>query len=155
MKGNQTYKEMYFRVRKYGESDCCTVIALCAVTGLSFKRSLHKLKKLGRQDRKGTWMHYEAIRREGYDLIRTPRGEGLTLSKFAEIYNQGRYIVYTRAHAIGIVDGWISDHCNEEILGHKSRRIVVYAHKVVAGNNTPEMKTRSQVQKFIHFGDIK
>ena len=81
-------------------------------------------------------MLYEVIRRQGYDMQEVVNTKGMTVSKFAELYPKGMYLLHVRGHAVAVADGVINDHTNEEILKHKSKRRIKNCHQIIKQDNT-------------------
>jgi hypothetical protein len=132
----QPYKQLDKQANKKHDYNCCTVIATATVCEMSYNRTYKKLERVGRKHRRGTWMFYEVIRRQGYDMQKVENTRGMTVSKFAELYPKGTYLLHVRAHAIAIVDGVINDHTNEEILKHKSKRRIKHCHQIIKQDNS-------------------
>ena len=132
----QTYEQLNKQAIKKRDHNHCTVIATATVCEMSYNRAYKKLERVGRMHRRGTWMFYEVIRRQGYDMQQVKNTRGMTVSKFAELYPKGTYLLHVREHAIAIVDGVINDHTNEEILKHKSKRRIKHCHQIIKQDNS-------------------
>ena len=131
----QTYQQLNKQAIKKRDYGYCTVIATATVCEMSYNRTYKKLERVGRKHRRGTWMFYEVIRRQGYDMQKVENTRGMTVSKFAELYPKGTYLLHVRAHAIAIVDGVINDHTSEEVLKRKSKRRIKNCHQIIKQDN--------------------
>jgi hypothetical protein len=149
----QDYKTLRKEATKKRDANCCTVIATATVCELSYARAYKKLSRVGRVHRRGTWMMYEVIRRQGYDMQLLAEVKGMTISRFAELYPRGTYVLHVLGHAVAIVDGIINDHTSEQELGYKSKRRIKHCHRVVKQDNShiQPMKTNHQVFKFLGY----
>ena len=61
----QTYEQLNKQAIKKRDYNHCTVIATATVCEMSYNRAYKKLERVGRMHRRGTWMFYEVIRRQG------------------------------------------------------------------------------------------
>jgi len=132
----QPYKQLDKQANKKHDHNCCTVIATATVCEMSYNRTYKKLERVGRKHRRGTWMFYEVVRRQGYDMQKVENIRGMTVSKFAELYPKGTYLLHVRAHAIAIVDGVVNDHTSEEVLKRKSKRRIKNCHEIIKQDNS-------------------
>ena len=149
----QSFSKLDFQARKNGDNNYCSVIATATVCKLSYRRAYKKLERVGREHGRGTFMIYEVVRRQGYDLQLLEDVRGMTVSKFVELHPRGTYLLHTHAHVIAIVDGVINDHSDETRQGYKSRRRIKHCHKVVLQNNShiPEMKNKMDALRFLGY----
>jgi hypothetical protein len=132
----QTYEQLNKQAIKKRDHNHCTVIATSTVCEISYDRAYKKLERVGRKHRRGTWMFYEVVRRQGYDMQKVENTRGMTVSKFAELYPKGTYLLHVRAHAIAIVNGVINDHTSEQVLKRKSKRRIKNCHQIIKQDNT-------------------
>ena len=132
----QPYEQLDKQANKKQDNNCCTVIATATVCEMSYNRAYKKLQRVGRKHRRGTWMFYEVVRRQGYDMQKVENTRGMTVSKFAELYPKGTYLLHVRAHAIAIVNGVINDHTSEQVLKRKSKRRIKNCHQIIKQDNT-------------------
>lgn len=132
----QPYKRLKKQASKKHDYNYCTVIATSTVCEMSYNRAYKKLERVGRKHRRGTWMLYEVIRRQGYDMQEVENTKGMTVSKFAELYQKGTYLLHVRAHVVAIVDGVINDHTSEEVLKRKSKRRIKNCHEIIKQDNS-------------------
>ena len=148
----QPYKQLDKQANKKRDDNYCTVIATSTVCEMSYNRAYKKLQRVGRKHRRGTWMLYEVIRRQGYDMQEVANTKSMTVSKFAELYPRGTYLLHVRAHVVAVVDGVINDHTSEEVLKRKSKRRIKNCHKIIKQDNShiKPFKDYRAVQKFLN-----
>jgi hypothetical protein len=92
-----------------GEKNDCSVIAIMAVTGCTYKQAWEALRSVGRLNGEGAtqFQMIRAIKSLGWGAVGfTPLGN-VTLAKVAKDRSKGRIIAYTSNHAIAIKDGAI------------------------------------------------
>ena len=147
----QPYKQLDKQASKKHDYNCCTVIATATVCEMSYNRAHKKLERVGRKHRHGTFMLYEVIRRQGYDMQEVENTRGMTVSKFAELYQKGTYLLHVRAHVVAVVDGVINDHTSEEVLKRKSKRRIKNCHEIIKQDNShiKPFKNRQAVLRFL------
>lgn len=111
-----------FRTVK-GESNDCSVTALAIATGVGYTKAWQVLRDLGREKKRGV---YNGIIRKaavnlGFSAIDWQPAKPITLAKFIKIHKRGRFIAYTKDHAVSVVDGKLFDanmtHGNTLIMG--------------------------------------
>ena len=148
----QPYKQLDKQANKKRDDNYCTVIATSTVCEMSYNRAYKKLQRVGRKHRRGTWMLYEVIRRQGYDMQEVANTKSMTVSKFAELYPRGTYLLHVRAHVVAVVDGVINDHTSEEVLKRKSKRRIKNCHEIIKQDNShiKPFKDYRAVQKFLN-----
>jgi hypothetical protein len=148
----QPYKQLDKQAHKKRDDNYCTVIATSTVCEMSYDRAYKKLQRVGRKHRRGTWMLYEVIRRQGYDMQEVANTKSMTVSKFAELYPRGTYLLHVRGHVVAVVDGIINDHTSEEVLKRKSKRRIKNCHEIIKQDNShiKPFKDYRAVQKFLN-----
>lgn len=132
----QSYEQLDKQANKKRDNNYCTVIATSTVCEMSYNRAYKKLQRVGRKHRRGTWMLYEVIRRQGYDMQEVANTKNMTVSKFAELYPRGTYLLHVREHVVAVVDGVINDHTSEEVLKRKSKRRIKNCHEIIKQDNS-------------------
>lgn len=148
----QPYKQLDKQANKKRDDNYCTVIATSTVCEMSYNRAYKKLQRVGRKHRRGTWMLYEVIRRQGYDMQEVANTKNMTVSKFAELYPRGTYLLHVRAHVVAVVNGVINDHTSEEVLKRKSKRRIKNCHEIIKQDNShiKPFKDYRAVQRFLN-----
>ena len=97
-----------------GEKNDCTVIAIMAATGCSYKQAWEALRSVGRPKGEGAsqFQMISAVKRLGWDAMGfAPLGK-VTLAKLVKNRPKGRVIAYTSNHAVAIKDGAIYNTWN-------------------------------------------
>jgi hypothetical protein len=99
-----------FRTVK-GESNDCSVTALATATGVGYTKAWQVLRDLGRRKQEGA--SRAQLRKAATSLGFSPTdwqpAKPITLAKFIKIHKRGRFIAYTRDHAVSVVDGKMFD----------------------------------------------
>lgn len=116
-------------VTKFGEKNCCTVVAISIVMNIPFIKSQRHLSEYcGRVKGKGVTLDNLKRLPESFKDYKTTvfdfSGQYVTLRKFCEENPQGRFFVLVRGHALAVIDGVVYDHLD------KPRRIVKWVMKV-------------------------
>lgn len=98
--------------RKFNEKSDCAVKAVAIACSVDYAKAHALLKKLGRQNRRGTMTHttLKAIHELGFKAVpqpldRLPR----TVKTIAPALKGGTYLVKTRGHILAVVDGQTED----------------------------------------------
>ena len=108
----QNYQQIKRIAEKYYQDyNMCTLVALVATTGCSYGKAFNVFRKLGRQNRKGTYKHQQAmaLSKFGYKLTEVPR-YAKTLTKVEELVpKKGTYWIYSRSHVTCVNDGKVFD----------------------------------------------
>ena len=94
-------------VRK--ETNDCSVLAIMAATGCSYKKAWEALRSVGRLKGEGAsqFQMISAVKRLGWGAMGFAPLGNVTLAKVAKDRSKGRIIAYTQDHAIAIKDGAI------------------------------------------------
>lgn len=116
-------------VERFGEKNCCTVVAISIVMNISFiKSQKHLFECCGRVKGKGVTLDNIKKLHGSFKNYKTTvfdfSGQYVTLRKFCEENPQGRFFVLVRGHALAVVDGVVYDHSD------KPRRVVKWVMKV-------------------------
>jgi hypothetical protein len=106
----------------FNERKDCTVVALCAVTGLPYSRCHAAMRAVGRKDRKG--IPFARVVRQvasevSHSFALVCRSG--TLGKFAKKNPQGAFYVTVRGHALAVVNGQICDRVRTPLGSHVRR----------------------------------
>lgn len=119
--------KIYIDLKKFrtvkGEKDDCGVTSLAVATGMGYTKAWQALRSLGRAKGTGTLntMITKAASMLGFKANELQIRGTLTLAKFIKLHNRGRYIVYTKDHAVAVVDGKMFDsnmtHGKTHIVG--------------------------------------
>lgn len=119
-------------VVQQGESKDCVVRAMANTLELPYAHVHSVLKKHGRKDRKGTYLHtsFAAASELGLALVgicgntssaresrriaknyydHVAQFDGVTLGKFVEKFKTGEFVVFVRGHALSIINGKVID----------------------------------------------
>jgi hypothetical protein len=106
----------------FKERKDCTVIALCAVTGLPYSRCHAAMRAVGRKDRKGIPFArvVRGVSSEVSHSFALVCRSG-TLGKFAKKNPQGAFYVTVRGHALAVLDGKIHDAVRTPLGSHIRR----------------------------------
>lgn len=99
-----------FRTVKGEANDCC-VTALATATGVGYTKAWQTLRELGREKRKGVYTSIvrKAATALGFSATEWQPAKPITLARFLKIHKRGRFIAYTKDHAISVVDGKMFD----------------------------------------------
>jgi hypothetical protein len=96
--------KIYIDLKKFrtvpNEKNDCGVTSLAIATGMGYTKAWQTLRSLGRDKGTGTL---------GFKANELQLRGGLTLAKFIKLHNRGRFIVYTKDHAVAVVDGKVFD----------------------------------------------
>jgi hypothetical protein len=113
--------------KRYGDNRCCAPIAIALVTGKPFKTVQNWLAKLGRRKGRGTprWMSYQALKDNGYTLRRCVGLENRyrTVRTLERAVGKRTLLVFTRRHALAIVDGKVQDWTQNRL--HRIQEIYI------------------------------
>jgi hypothetical protein len=127
----EKFNELCMESSKMGETNDCTVKAICVVTGATYADVHARMAAKGRQRRKGAfqWDTHAVIRELGFTCTRVKKEEmeakydikktggyiykQLTthhLAVYPEAWKDGHaYIIHTSRHVSGAVDGTLHD----------------------------------------------
>ena len=99
-----------FRTVK-GEANDCSVTALATATGVGYAKAWQTLRELGREKRCGVFnsLIRKAATVLGFSATEWQPAKPITLARFIKVHKRGRFIVYTKNHAISVVDGKMFD----------------------------------------------
>ncbi len=99
-----------FRTVK-GESNDCSVTALATATGVGYTKAWQVLRDLGREKKHGVFNSIirAAAINLGFSATEWQPAKPITLARFIKIHKRGRFIAYTKDHAVGVVDGKLFD----------------------------------------------
>jgi hypothetical protein len=107
--------KIYIDLKKFrtvkGENNDCGVTSIAIATGVGYSKAWQVLNELGRAKGEGTFnrtMH-KAIKTMGFKSMELQFRTPITLARFIKLHNRGRYVVYTKDHAVAIVDGKLFD----------------------------------------------
>ena len=140
----------YKGVDQNGDTNACTVHALSAVTGKSFKDCQIITATYGRKFGQGMRaFHVAKMLDKKCDAIEFCfyRDERFTLAQFIKEHPKGTYYVLVEGHALAVINGDLYDHSRK-----LRRRVNAYyfipkgpkksTKKVVKKKPTPDMATR-------------
>ena len=91
----------------------CTVVSLSVVLGIPYAEAYKIMQDAGRKPGKGIPMCSvlsSARFQKKFERINLPKK--ITVHKFAQQFNTGRYIVLTSGHAQCVIEGIIHDNLN-------------------------------------------
>lgn len=96
------------------ETNDCTVKAFAVVFDTTYEKAHAHLKvNCGRQNRKGIISRdvlSQSIKKTKHKVGPYSKTNRITLGKFIEKHNQGRFYVCVRGHALAVIDGVIYDY---------------------------------------------
>lgn len=100
---------------KFSERNDCTVIAWSNCFDAPYKDSRQWLGRYGRVERRGMLLRdvmtaLRACRKAKVKFGPYSSGNRITLKKFIEKHNKGRYYVCVRKHALCVKDGKVIDY---------------------------------------------
>ena len=99
------------------ETDDCAVRSLAVVCGVEYRKAHNLLKRWGRRNGKPFALCAFLCRRNVLNTENEwmPFGirRGIRVNDFLQLYPQGSYIVYVRAHVFAVIDGVLYDEARE------------------------------------------
>lgn len=113
--------------KRLGDDRCCAPIAIALITGKPFRTVQGWFAKLGRRKGRGTprWMTYQAVKNNGYTLRRCNELEKRyrTVRTLERGCGRRTLLVFTRRHALAIVDGKVQDWTQDRL--HRIQEIYI------------------------------
>lgn len=110
------------------DRNCCTVVALSNVTGISFAEAQAIAKAAGRRRNRGfsTVKLIAEARRRGFNFEVTIgatgivndayRGQTVSIARFCREHPVGRFLVRRSGHAFTVIDGVVEDRFHNKPL---------------------------------------
>ncbi len=109
-----------------GDNNCCTVIALSNVTGISFADAQAIAASAGRRRGRGfsSPRLIAAAAQRGFNFkhvwddtsLALSGGKGISVKSFCERFSKGRFYVRISGHAFTIIDGVVEDRFQPKAL---------------------------------------
>lgn len=108
----------------YGDTNCCTVIALAVAAGCGYGKAYHVYRRLGRKTRRGTYMPMQvsALAEMGLEMVKVPAPVS-TVNQAEKLLRgtKGIYMVYSTSHVSAVYDGimhdWASGGSRKRVTG--------------------------------------
>lgn len=119
VKKELSFKELHEQRQKYGETNDCTVKALCRVARISYDEAHQYAKESGRKARKGWYSEIlldYVSRQYGLNFKRI-KTERMNVRRFIQEHPVGRFYLNMRGHAFNVIDG--------KLIGQVSDRVFV------------------------------
>ena len=96
-------------MKKYNETNDCTVKAVSIVTNQPYMKAHALLKAHGRKNRNGTWNSQKVVREMGFNVVRI-QCEAKTIATLSKHLDpKRRYMVSVSGHILAYVKGVIED----------------------------------------------
>ena len=111
---------------QYNDRNFCFPLAACIVSGVSAGKARAAFERAGREHRKGTPLDVgmAALQSLGLEWESAPELEGLQVRSALKQIPEGKYILISRTHAMGVLDGKVDDWTDES-----GRRKILFAYR--------------------------
>ena len=111
---------------QYDDTNFCFPLAACIVSGVSAGKARAAFERAGREHRKGTPLDVgmAALQSLGLERESVPELEGLQARSALKQIPEGKYILISRTHAMGVLDGKVDDWTDES-----GRRKILFAYR--------------------------
>lgn len=102
-----------YKILEADDKKCCTVVAWSVVFNADVYKSRKYLEYHGRIRKRGMSVKsisnaMKGVKKSKVEYVNV--GRIISLKKFCEMYNTGRYYVLVGSHALAVIDGRIFDH---------------------------------------------
>jgi hypothetical protein len=124
-----SYKELArIGAKYYHDNNFCTVVALAVTCGQAFGKAYHTMKRLGRQDGKGSWAVLDGVKTLGYTAERVEGLYGKQVKSLNKLLPRtGMYMVFVRGHVLAVRNGevvdWTEGRAHRIIRVYKIERV--------------------------------
>jgi len=111
---------------QYNDTNFCYPLAACIVSGVSAGKARAAFERAGREHRKGTPIDVgmAALKSLGLEWESVPELVGLQVRSALKQMPEGKYIIISRTHAMGVIDGKLDDWTEES-----GRRKILFAYR--------------------------
>ena len=116
-KANRTKTQKYCDIltkakTRFGDSNCCSLIAVCVLTGKDYETVYDKFRQHGRRKGEGahTWTILSVLRSLGFSAVAVTRKPKTVNQCEAKMSKSKSFLILTSGHALAMKGGEVHDH---------------------------------------------